>query len=230
MKDMEFAALTAEIDRMKGVLDKFSEKEQSVTKDSRLNTISLKMLEDQIALLNAENTRLREDKQSLVISSERLKNTEVQVKQTKDELTLLKSKNDYLNLELEKRNAEIENLVRSNGQMLDKLREEIRSLKEKELRSSVGSASQSPDKNSMREINLLQGSLAKAEQEIRRRDQTIKELEGKARAESQSPRGDERLLALQQQLFDREQLISELRYRLETAESRAYAKPRDFKE
>ena len=231
MKEMELSALAAEIDRMKGVLEKFSEKEQSTSKDSRLNTISVKMLEDQINLLNAENTRLREEKQALVIGSERLKNNEVQVKQTKEEMTLLRSKNDFLNLELDRKTAEAETLSKNNTQMLDKLREEIRALKEKELRTSVGAPQpQTPDKTSNREISLLQGSLAKAEQEIRHRDQLIKELESKQRHAREAPKEDERLLVLQQQLFEKERLVSELRYRLESAESSALGRQRLNKE
>ena len=135
MLSMENTGMKQELARVTNMLDRMTGKgNPEVQNNPKYSAMGFKMLEDQIMLLSNENQRLKDERAEGVIDGERLRISESRNKDYREEITMLKDRNLYIETELKKELREHSNTGNSNDEMLMKLREEIRMLKEKESR------------------------------------------------------------------------------------------------
>jgi hypothetical protein len=164
---------------------------------------ALKLFRDQVNLLTVENEKLQQDNGNLKVASLRCRDIEIKNTELREEIRLLNNKIGQLQTEIANKSKEVI-LVQAQGEeMLQKLRDEIRVLKEGEAKREaiddlnpnkflITNSSQRPSFNAhswakgegfdqkLQEDKLtLETNLAKAENELREKDAFIKVLESK---------------------------------------------------
>ena len=198
---MEAEGLREEVSRLKGVISQMSGAKAS----PKYSPEGYKMLEDQVKALEEEVRREREKAREGKVEAERARQAERASVEAREEAALLRSKVSYFEQQAKDLSGQQALREARSQEMLEKLREEVRTLKEAEHRSSVGtlgsaglgtspgylhgfSGERSPhssqyivsDATLVREKNMLETALAKAERELRERDKTIVEMKKKA--------------------------------------------------
>lgn len=195
----ENTALQAEIKRLTNEVEQLLADKEKVSSDFKKHTdVTVKLLEEQVSVLQDENKRLQEERNKAVIDSERTKQAEIKYKELHSEVHLIKSRNEYLETELTQKVKELAACRNSSDDIIDKLRDELKYLKEKEARSKdngVINAGLSPlmaakmgspkpsnegvDEAMTKEKLKLEINLAKLERENRDKEAKITSLESR---------------------------------------------------
>jgi hypothetical protein len=134
MTKMENEGLKMELERVKLILEQMSSPKNETQPNPKFSAINYKLLEDQVNILNQENSRLRQEKNQAIVDGERLRLTEDKNRDLREEISMLKDRNLYLESELKEKMKHNVVADSANDDMVRKLREEIRQLREKEVK------------------------------------------------------------------------------------------------
>lgn len=189
--------LLAELRRISGLLEAASKSQHGALDGQKYSISGIKQLEDQVLSMEVEIRKLKEEKNLLTMDSDRLKTSEVKNREIRAELDMSRHRMEYLEAELNRKREEVDAAKEDGHGMVQKLRDEIRQLRENEGRErpiNISNPQMSPLVNPRSNLKLsadaieekqvkdklyLEIGLAKAEKQIKDKDAKIIGLESK---------------------------------------------------
>lgn len=198
MLNMENSALQSEVIRLKDDLDRLLLEKDQGEASKKYTAVNFKLLEDQINLLEQENKKINGELVKISSEAELTKGVYLKNNELRSEVELLRKRNEYLESELTQRVREFASLRDSSEETIKNLREELKYLKERDLKNTstlsgasgspplLGSASNSSrviqeaqDEKQAKEKLILEINLAKLEKENRDKEARITSLESR---------------------------------------------------